>query len=587
VTNGFGRVNTSLDAEPARSRRSAGRLLRCLPILGLVATAFLVSAHRAASQEDLRDSDGLRRREIPRDRRLVAEDDRRPDPRAIERRTRLYQELTRDFQNFDKNGFDRSPERRFYRTGPAPAIVESAEMLDGVRRSVDQLAHEADALQAALTNDVDIIRGLRGVLPEVIQFSANAQVLRDRCLREGQVAGLCGDFEAVDRDWQAISYKLRRIPELMQTAAIRRIDVMDKLDRQLSDAFKIQPQFNQRELLHESAVLSDRLQRLAEDVGLELVDPEQRRALTDGARRAQSEAQMVCDALDSGNDPAAVLGEFQEYLQLWHPLARQIRQFDVNRSLERSVMRISKANRKVAELLRAPMQNDTSNLGYMTEGLKHDIDEYFTRVPLKLLMELPESRTALVTAGEFYGDCEQFQQDASGNASQADLAESFHRVAEAWRAFDHSFRPMNSESARRVLNRIEDGVNSIADALQLYDRQFDRRKISEYAYTLLAAADNINRDTRIWLARDRDVDFADDAIRATDEFVKHCRRFGDAVSGNGTVDQLRQEIVSLYEHYKRVYDYISQCRGPERGRLGENAYRTKNALVDLRTLLEI
>ena len=30
------------------------------------------------------------------------------------------------------------------------------------------------------------------------------------------------------------------------------------------------------------------------------------------------------------------------------------------------------------------------------------------------------------------------------------------------------------------------------------------------------------------------------------------------------VDQLRQGIVELYEHYKRVYAFISQCQGRER-----------------------
>jgi hypothetical protein len=69
--------------------------------------------------------------------------------------------------------------------------------------------------------------------------------------------------------------------------------------------------------------------------------------------------------------------------------------------------------------------------------------------------------------------------------------------------------------------------------------------------------------------------------------VKHCQRFSDAVTGGATIDQLRPEIVSLYEHYKRVYQFISQCRGRERTRLAENAKRAKNALVDLRTQLEI
>jgi hypothetical protein len=325
---------------------------------------------------------------------------------------------------------------------------------------------------------------------------------------------------------------------------------------------------------------------LTEDINIEFVDPEQRRVLCGTARRAQSEAQMVCDTIDAGNDPSAIGGEFKEFQALWYPLARQIRQVDVNRALERTVMRINRTNREINQLLRAPQQSDASNLSYVVEGLKHDIDEYFTRAPLKLVMELPESRGALPTAGAFYGTCEQFLQDAAvENVSQADLADSFHNVAEAWRAFEHTFRPMNSEPARRVLNRIEEGINSIADVLQVNDQQFDRRRISESAYSLVAAADNINRDTQIWIDRDQNAPEA--AADETAKFVTHCQRFSDSVTGNVTVDQLRQEIVNLYEHYKRVYASISQCRGRERPSLGENANRAKNALVDLRTMLEI
>lgn len=511
--------------------------------------------------------------------------ERRPDPAALERRTKLARDLKRDFIDFDKNDFDRGPDRRVNGT-ITPTIVESPETLDRVRRIFDRMAQEADALQVALNNDVDLMRGVRSVLHDVIQFSARAQVLCESCRRADRVGGLCGDYEAFDRDWQAISYKLRRIPELAQSAAIQRVDVIDKLDRALTEIFKIKAHFDQHELLRSTAALSDKLQRLAEDISVEMVDPQLRRSLTGMARRAQSEAQMVSDLVDSDNDPDAVAGEFKEYLELWHPLARQIRQVDSNHALERTVFRISQSNREIADCLRMPAQNDTTNAAYMMESLKRDVDEYFTRAPLRLVMELPDAKTALATAGEFYGLCEQFVQDATNNGSQTELAESFRNVSQAWRSFNYTFRPMNSEPARRVLNRIEEAMGSLAAALQLYDQQLDSHRISEVAYALSAAADNISRDTQIWLERDR-VDSADDALRDTQSFVKHCQRFSDAVTGGATIDQLRPEIVSLYEHYKRVYQFISQCRGRERTRLAENAKRAKNALVDLRTQLEI
>jgi hypothetical protein len=596
--NGFGCNDFPSDVGRLRTQFVAP-VVRCLQALGLAATALLLLGHHAAAQDDPRDVEDLRRRDVNRETRIETRDidrerraangdldSRRPDPRVIERRKHLVEDLTRDFHAFDKDNFDVGPDVRRLRQAPPVGIVESSETLETVRRIIDRFAQEADALQLALNQNGEYIRGVRGILPDAIQFSANAQVLRDRCQREGRLAALCGDYEAFDRDWQAISYKLHQIPEMSRTAELKRVEVMDNLDRQLGGILKIKPQFDQRDLLRHMSALTDQLQRLAEDIAVEFVDPEQRRVLCGTARRAESEAQMVCDTIDAGNDPSAIQGEFKEFQALWYPLARQLRQVDTNRALERTVMRINRTNREINQLLRSPQQMDTSNLTYIVEGLKHDIDEYFTRAPLKLVMELPEARSALATAGAFYGTCEQFLQDAAvENVSTSDLADSFHNVAEAWRAFEHTFRPMNSEPARRVLNRIEEGINSVAEALQINDQQFDRRRISETAYSLTAAADNINRDTQIWV--DRDQNAPDAAADETAKFLAHCQRFSDAVNSNTTVDQLRQGIVELYNHYKRVYEFISQCQGRERPSLGENANRAKNALVDLRTILEI
>ena len=322
--NGLGRIHFPFDV---------GRW----STLGLAAAALLLLGRHTIAQDDPRDVESLRHRDvnhesrlelardIDRERRVAdgAVDNRRIDPRIIERRNRLYQDLKQDFHSFDKDNFDTDPGVRRLRSAPPVGIVESNETLENVRRLVDRFAQEADALQLALNQNVDYIRGVRGVLPDAIQFSANAQVLRDRCQREGRLAALCGDYEAFDRDWQAISYRLHQIPEMSRTAELKRVDVMDNLDRQLSTVLKIQPQFDQHDLLHHISALTDQLQRLAEDIDVEFVDPEQRRILGGQARRVESEAQMVCDTMDAGNDASSVVGEFKEYQALWYPLARQ------------------------------------------------------------------------------------------------------------------------------------------------------------------------------------------------------------------------------------------------------------------------
>jgi hypothetical protein len=552
----------------------------------IAAATILMLAHHAASAQDDLSDDEAQRREIERRAAQRAYENRRVavDQRDLDRRQNLYNDIKRDFRDFSKDGFDTVPAVR--RRHAIPPIADSPDLYDRGSRLFYAFAQEAERLQADLTNNVDVIRGVRGVLSDVITFSANAQVLADRCRRDQRIGAMGGDFEAVHYDWQAISYKMRQIPQLAQSVSIQRVSRMDDLDRQLLQIFQIQPQFDQHELIEQTACLSRELQNLAQDINLQLVDTDQRRVLCSRARRAQSQVQSLCDSVDTGTDPNEVLAEFKQYQQVWYPLARDIRTVDGTRTLERGVLRINQSNHDISDLLRMPLPPDTGNLGYMMETLKKDIDEYFTRAPLKLLMELPDSRTALATAGEFYGGCEQFLQDTSSNAAQNDLADAFHHVWDAWHTFEHTFRPMNSEPARRVLNRIEEGINSIADALQVYDQQFDRRHASELAYTLASAAENIRRDTRQWVDRDG-LDFSPDAIRETEAFARESQHFSDAIAANAPIEDLRQQVAKVYARYGRVFAFIRQCRGRERAILGENAYRTKNALVELRTLIEI
>src|SRR3984957_6663352 len=205
------------------------RVVRRLALVGLAAAPLVAAGTVILAQDDPRDVIEQRRRDVDRDRRLVDRDlnrerrlddreyvsERRPDPAAVERREKLARELKHDLLDFDKNGFDRGPDRKNY-GGDGSTIVESPETLDLSRRIFDHIAQEADALQVGLNNDVDQMRGVRSVLHDVIQFSARAQVLAESCRRTERLGVMYGDFEAFDRDWQAISYKLRRIPEINQ-----------------------------------------------------------------------------------------------------------------------------------------------------------------------------------------------------------------------------------------------------------------------------------------------------------------------------------------------------------------------------------
>ena len=234
-----------------------------------------------------------------------------------------------------------------------------------------------------------------------------------------------------------------------------------------------------------------------------------------------------------------------------------------------------------------PAQNDTTNLGYIMDSLKRDVDEYFTRAPLRLVMELPDARTALATAGEFYGTLravfagshQQRVADRPGRGLPQRVAGlagvQLHLPPDATASRLAACSTASSRAWVRWPTRCSSMISSSTAAASATWPTPCRPRPTTSTATRKSGSQ-----------RDRQ-DFADEATRATQSFVERCQRFSDAVTGGATVEQLRPEIMHLYEHYKQVYAFISQCGGHERSRLAENARRAKAALVDLRTQLEI
>jgi hypothetical protein len=165
VKNGFGRRELQRPGGGRRWPLIDARLLRALGALGLVVAAVLLATRYMAAQDevedtrqrDIRREERVEDRDVNRERRLQDRDIdherrqeaeeagrlRRPDPRGLERRTRLYQDIKRDYLQFGRDNFGRDSELRRYHVGPAPAIVESAETLDSVHRILDGFARDS------------------------------------------------------------------------------------------------------------------------------------------------------------------------------------------------------------------------------------------------------------------------------------------------------------------------------------------------------------------------------------------------------------------------------------------------------------
>jgi hypothetical protein len=327
------------------------------------------------------------------------------------------------------------------------------------------------------------------------------------------------------------------------------------------------------------------LQNLREDIELELEPSDARNQLVLTTQKLQQQAEHITYIVNDQADYDTIVSEYKRFQELWYPHAAKLRPVE-NPYVERNVRRIAQNNRTVHELLYLPQQVDPSQLLYLTNVLKKQVDEYFTRAPLKLLIELPTPEQALPTANEFYGMVENFADCVESGNNRSELIDAFRYIDGSWQSFDRVFRPIKSQKAQVVLNQIEESINALRDGLYIEKERFDSSAAVELAASLVNHAEHIEYEANRWLNKRRPP-YRAEAQEALGAFITKSRKFHESLVREIPVSQLRKDCLDVYEQWRKVYGFISKCDTEERPELGRLASRTTPALVELRTILEL
>ncbi len=501
-----------------------------------------------------------------------------------ERRQQIVDELLRGLNKMDMTGFpDVSP------VDPvAPAIASQRSVDDrtiqSIRRGLDDFANEAGQLSTGLNTDLDYIPEIRPLFGDMLEIRRIAFVLQEKAKQRYDHGVITAEFVSLDQKWRVLSYKLKQVQRLDKVCQ-QRVDKLDQIDRSLGELFQLKGQINYRELASRTASLAVDLQNLQDDLTLELEPSDQRTQLVLTTQQLRQQAEHIADVILDQASYETIVAEYKKFQQIWAAHVVKLRPIE-NRYVDRNVRRVADTNRNIHELLWLPQQVDSSQLLYLTENLKKTTDEYFTRAPLKLLIELPTPEQALPTANEFYGLCENFVDNVEAGGSRADLISAFRWIDESWRSFDRVFRPLKSSKAQVVLNQIQEAVGALRTALNIESEQFDRNAAVELAATLANLADHIDYESNKWLDK-RNPNYQAEARSAAHSFIVRTRRIHENIVKGASVTQLRSECIELYEQWRVLYGYISKCDTEERPQLGRLAAKTTPALVELRTMLEL
>jgi hypothetical protein len=272
---------------------------------------------------------------------------------------------------------------------------------------------------------------------------------------------------------------------------------------------------------------------------------------------------------------------------VWYPFATDLRPLN-NRYIERSVRRVNEVDSSIHELLWLPQKMDREKLIYLSGLLKRDVDDFFVRAPLKLMIDLPNNDQVLVVADEFYGVCENFTEVVKRGEDTQKMVDAYTYIEDSWRSFSSVFRPLKSQAAQQVLAEIGTNIVALGQALQVHAGGYDGGYNQHTALEIAASLDNLSRhlenDIGQWLSVRR-VDFRDYALQDASHFRQHCQRIHEMLTRQVDTAELAREADELTRDWARVYEHIQRCTTAEKPHLLQLASDITPQVTELRTIL--
>ena len=464
-------------------------------------------------------------------------------------------------------------------TSPTREMLEAQRVLANVSRDADQLA-------VLLNEDISRVPGVRPYLADVLRLRAQVAILAERSRRFNDHRDILPDLQELDRDWRLLSYRLAQLRGL-DSRTITQIQRLNTYAKELGRSFEISPQLDRQELLRKTAALSADLHNLMDDIEIEVPRSQQQIDLLLRGRRIEQQARQVANTVADNSDYQRVIADYREFQRVWYPFATDLRPLN-NRYIERSVRRVNEVDSEIHELLWLPQQMDREKLLYLSGVLKRDVDDFFVRAPLKLMIDLPNSDQVLVIADEFYGVCENFTDVVKRGEDIQQIIGAYRYIEDSWRSFSAVFRPLKSQAAQQVLAEIGNNIVSLGNELQVHgggqDGGYDQRNALQIAASLDNLARHLENDIGQWLSV-RNVNFRDYALQDASRFSQRCQRIHEMLARRGDERDLAVEADELARDWRRVYEHIQRCTTVEKPHLQRLASQISPQVVELRTIL--
>lgn len=487
-----------------------------------------------------------------------------------------------DLSNAKMEEYRSRSDRNGRSSAPVGTLNSPTAEMKKIRPLLGEFSQESSLLKTTLSDDQSQNSSIRGMLIDAYNLAAQAVVMSRSAQKENDHLVLMNDLQDMDAAWGELSYRLSGTRNLSRET-LAHVKSMNEIATDLRQALDYGQQFNRRDLSTKAVSLATDLENLMEDITIDLGKSQEARVYSSSTSKAHQQVMDIADLADSGSDLQAIVEAYKKFQEDWYPQAAKLQ--SKNREyLARSLRRIAQSDGEISRLLLMPERFDKTQVVYLANALRKDIDDFSNNVTLKKLLTISKSNQALATADEFYGVCDNFIDTVNHETDYEHIVDAFRQIEAADRDFLKAFNVINDDQSASSLSQISQTLDALRSTIQVNREDFDRPSASSLAAKIENLADHIDYTSRTWLSHDRQ-SFSRECQQETDSLLQSATKLHSEIVNGANVATIQKDTENLYQSWRRVYNYLIKCQTEERQALGRSASQLTPALVELRTLV--
>jgi len=489
------------------------------------------------------------------------------------------QDLNRRLQPGELGGLDARP-------GTVP-LGPDAKPIDYSKVNKQALANlmkeafdESGRLYSSLEQDYRRYPQLRSLLTDLYSLRSLTSRLTQDMNTGIPLETIVTDFRRIDADWRVLAHRMVQSAGLSKTT-LASVDRLNAIDKQVGTQFQVAPSLDYRALNSRLSVLESALFNISEELSYDYSGTAKTAQIVNDCRKMQQQITRVAELVMDQYPYDRVVSEYNRFDRAWILTLEQLRTVN-SPVVDRAVSRAIQADSDIHELLWLETTSDRVQMKQIADALIRNVDEFYSRTPLKLLLSFKNAADTLAIADDFYGTVLNLKDNLNRNESDEVLIESYRYVEEYGAKFTRTFKTMQSQQGIVVLRQIEDGMAALRSALNLGGTvsQVDTRRLLPIAASLENLADQLDWDVKHWVNSDRPA-YRNEVLQASATFMARTQRLSKMMNSTPTLTELQREADGLYVEWKAIYSYLSRCNTADRGYLSQAA---RDIISDLRDL---